>query len=87
MEEKERAIARVTPPDTAPGRPTRYSPSSTASDCSDLPPVDNPATHTNPRSSRNNHDVGSIGDMKLFQSITICPLVTLRDREERRPSL
>ena len=45
----------------ATSRPTRYSPSSTASDCSDLPPVDSPATHTNPRSGRNNHDVGSIG--------------------------
>src|SRR5579872_5371570 len=45
----------------ATSRPTRYSPSSTASDCSDLPPVDSPATHTNPRAGRNNHDVGSIG--------------------------
>jgi hypothetical protein len=64
MEEKERAIARVTRPTrrlAATSRPTRYSPSSTASDCSDLPPVDSPATHTNPRSGRNNHDVGSIG--------------------------
>lgn len=25
-------------------------------------------------------------DLKLFQSITTCPLVTLRDREEHRPS-
>ena len=41
----------------ATSRPTRYSPSSTASDCSDLPPVDSPATHTNPRSGRNNDDV------------------------------
>jgi len=64
MEEKERAIARVTPPGrrlAANSRPTRYSPSSTASDCSDLPPVDSPVTHTNPRSGRNNDDVGSIG--------------------------
>jgi|SRR5579872_1209669 len=44
----------------ATSRPTRYSPSSTASDCSDLPPVDSPATHTNPRSGRNNDDVGGV---------------------------
>jgi integrase/recombinase XerD len=45
----------------ATSRPTRYPPSSTASDRSDLPPVDSPATHTNPRSGPNNHHVGSIG--------------------------
>jgi hypothetical protein len=58
----------------ATSRPTRYSPSSTASDCSDLPPVDSPATHTNPRSGRNNDDVGSIGDLKLLELVTISRL-------------
>ena len=35
----------------------------------EMPPVDSPATHTNPRSGRNNHDVGSIGDLSLYGSL------------------
>ena len=52
-------------------------------DCSDLPPVDSPATHTNPRSGRNNDDVGSIGDLKLFEPKTTCPFIAVRDCGER----
>ena len=77
MEEKEEPSPESPRPTrrlAATSRPTRYSPSSTASDRSDLPPADSPATHTNPRSGRNNHDVGSIGDLKLFELITMCHL-------------
>src|SRR5580658_8991858 len=66
----------------ATSRPTRYSPSSTASDCSDLLPVDSPATHTNPSPGRNNHDVGSIGDLKLFGPKTMYSPIAVRDGKE-----
>ncbi len=32
-------------------------------------------------------EVRILGDMKLFEPIAMCPLVTLRDHEKRGPSL
>src|SRR6202040_777142 len=46
---------------------------------------DSPATHTNPRSGRNNHDVGSIGDMgALGPSVHALPFTVGHSRPGRR---
>jgi hypothetical protein len=44
--------------------PAHYSLSLTASDCSDLLASDPLIGRADPRSGRNNHDVGTIGDLR-----------------------
>ena len=89
MNQKERAIARVTPPNThrvATTRPTRYSPSSTASDCSDPLTADPLARQAARRSDRNNHHLGTIGVVPTSEQRRVGARARARDSNRARVS-